>query len=70
MFLQCGIAAFALAVIFFLGPLVLVVAYTPLESLGSWWPWATCIAWIAIWAGLFAAARRENTAIEEWLRDQ
>jgi hypothetical protein len=70
MFLQCGVAALAIALIFVLGPLLLVVAYTPVESLGSWWPWPTVVAWIAAWIGLVAGAVRENRAIQEWLDEQ
>jgi hypothetical protein len=70
MFLQCGIAAFALALFFVLLPLVLVVAYTPLESLGSWWPWPTGAAWIAAWTGLVVGAARENKSNQEWLDEQ
>jgi hypothetical protein len=70
MVLECGVAAFAIAVFFVLLPLVLVVAYTPLESLDSWWPWVTGMAWIAAWVGLVMGALRENRAIEAWLEDQ
>jgi hypothetical protein len=70
MFLQCGVAAFAIALFFVLVPLVLVVAYSPLESLGSWWPWVTGVAWIASWIGLVVGAVRENRATQEWLDDQ
>ena len=70
MFLQCGVAAFAIALFFVLTPLLLVVVYSPLESLGSWWPWATGVAWIASWAGLFVGAVREKKAIDESLSDQ
>jgi hypothetical protein len=70
MFLQSGVAAFAIALFFVLLPMTLVVAYTPLESLGTWWPWATGVAWLAAWAGLVVGAVRENRAIEAWLDDQ
>jgi|SRR6266536_3115353 len=70
MVLQCGVAALAIAVFFVLLPLVLVVAYTPLESLGSWWPRATGVAWIAAWVGLVVGAVRENRSIAAWLADQ
>ena len=69
MFRQCGIAAFGIA-FFVLGPLVLFVAFTPVESLGRW-PWPiTGVAWIAGWAGLFVGAVRESRAVQEWLDDQ
>jgi hypothetical protein len=70
MVLQCGVAAFAIALFFVLLPLTLAVAYTPLGSLGTWWPWATGVAWIAAWAGLVVGAIRENRAIAAWLDDQ
>jgi len=70
MVFQCGVAGFAIALFFVLLPLTLFVAYTPVDSLGTWWPWATGIAWIASWAGLVLGAVRENRAIEEWLADQ
>ena len=69
MFLQCGVAAFAIALFFVLLPLLLVVVYSPLESLGSWWPWVTGMAWIISWVGLFVGAAREKRAIDEWLSD-
>jgi hypothetical protein len=70
MFLQCGVAAFAIALFFVLIPLVLVVVYSPLESLGTWWPWVTGIVWIASWIGLVVGAVRENKANQEWLDEQ
>lgn len=70
MFLQCGLAALGIAVFFVLGPLVLLVAFTPVESLGGWWPWVTGVAWIASWTALFVGTVRENGAIREWLDDQ
>ena len=68
--LQSGVAGFAIAIFFVLLPLTLAVAYSPLDSLGSWWPWATGVAWIAAWAGLVVGAVRENRAIAVWPEDQ
>lgn len=70
MFLQCGVAAFAIALFFVLIPLVLVVVYSPLESLGSWWPWVTGAAWLVSWIGLVVGAVRENRENQEWLDEQ
>jgi len=69
-FLQCGVAAFAISLFFVLGPLLLVVVITPLESLGGWWPWCGGVAWIAGWIALFVGALRENKANQEWLDEQ
>jgi len=70
MFLQCGVASFAVALFFVLIPLVLVIAYSPLESLGTWWPGVTGVAWLAGWIGLVVGAVRESKANQEWLDEQ
>jgi hypothetical protein len=70
MFIQCGVAAFGIALLLVLAPIALFVAYTPIESLGGWPYLVAVLAWAAIWAGLFVGAVRESRGIEEWLADQ
>src|SRR5207237_5089949 len=69
MFLECGLASCGIAVFFVLLPLVIFVAITPVESLGSW-PWlAAGVAFAGSWAGLFGAAVREAENDRRWAED-
>ena len=70
MFLLCGVGAFCLSLIFVLGPLALVVMYTPVES-GKGWLWiAEGVGFLVFWAALFVAAVREDDELRRWLADQ
>ena len=69
MFISCAAAAFGIAVFFILAPLMLFVAYTPVESLGKW-PWyAAGVGFVAAWGLIFWAALREEDAVRRWVED-
>jgi hypothetical protein len=69
MFVSCAAAAVGIALFLVMGPLVLFVAFTPVESLGKW-PWyAGGVAFVATWAGLYLAALRERVAVRRWAEE-
>jgi hypothetical protein len=69
MFASCALAGLGIALFFVLAPLVLFVAYTPVESLGQW-PWyAAGVAFVCAWTLLFRAALREQDAVRRWAED-
>src|ERR671930_2391311 len=69
MFFECGLASVAIVLFFVLGPLLLLVVSTPIETMGQW-PWlAAGIAFFASWASLFAAAVTEARRLRHWTDD-
>jgi hypothetical protein len=69
MFFECGLASVTIVLFFVLAPLLFLVVYTPIESLGQW-PWiAAGIAFGATWASMFAAAVTEDRRLRRSAED-
>ena len=70
MFWRCGVIAFGGTLFYVLLPLVLILMWSALPSLGNW-PWLVSgVAFAGGWLGTFWAAVREDAAVREWLEDQ
>ena len=66
----CGIGALCLSLTLVLGPIAIVVAYTPVTVPSGWVLFAGAVGWAGLWLALFVAATREDAEIQRWLADQ